>query len=336
MNQQLAAYFSKYSIDQSGCALQAKLNGADLHIFGASGALGTSLLLFLQLRNLKPKAITLYVRNYLGSTQLRKVCNDDSVNVIEINSDDLAFDLTKIGSSSTVIFLAGFAQPALFLKDPRSLFHLNINLLGLIIDRRPDNIFYASTAEIYSGVDQVEAESSPFISQPQDIRGAYIEAKRAGEALLYHSANEGKRWVSFRIALATPPWHFPDDKRVLSDLLSTAISGSNISLKGGEESIRQYQYGPLMIEKLLWAGFFGTKPVYNLAGGESLSLECIARVIADVYGVEYCENPERKGLKLGAPRAVNIQNEALNLDLGFVPKTESFLDLLMAIRSMSS
>ena len=91
------------------------------------------------------------------------------------------------------------------MNDPLSLFEINVGLLSKVTLRAPKYIFYTSTSEIYSGLTSLADESSATISTPQHPRGAYIESKRCGEAILSHLSSPQTKSVSFRVALATPP-----------------------------------------------------------------------------------------------------------------------------------
>lgn len=339
MHKVATQYIYKYAEFLGLERIGRKISEADIHVVGASGALGVSLLFLIEALGWRPRKLTLYVRDLEKSEQLIKLKGRSNLkfDVVTQDQESREYSFNLINEESTVFFMVGYAQPMLFLQDPRALFDINVKMLGSVIDRNPLNIFYASSSELYAGIDRVDSESSFYRSNPQDVRGAYIESKRAGEALISHCRRSNhQRWVSFRIALATPPWHFQNDRRVLSDLLSSAISGQGIRLKGGEQSVRQYQYGPVMMAKLAWAGFFGKGFVYNLAGGEHLTLEEIAICLADVFNTRFFARADSEKLELGAPKSVFIENAALNGELrADDAPVEKFEDLARVIKSLS-
>jgi hypothetical protein len=136
------------------------------------------------------------------------------------------------------------------------------------------------------------------------------------------------RSVSFRIALATPPNQLLNDSRVLSDLVCMASEQKHVELKGGWDSIRQYQWGPVCIVKLLWAGYFGKSNLYNISGGEVVSLEELAMLIAKLFNAEYENNKHKSYFTLGAPEYVKVSSERLNSEANYTFPEEKLFVLL--------
>ncbi len=325
----LQKYINKYFLDHINSEnLFSKIEETNFHIFGATGALGLSFLVVLKEYKIIPKSITLYVRPNSNLTQWIEFGKLFEFSIKIIKSDSfIDINVNNIDENSTVLYLAGYAQPALFMNNPGELFDINITALKKIINRKPGFIFYSSTTEIYSGLSGRIQEDTHTLSAPSHPRGAYIESKRCAEALLYHCSGLTKS-VSFRIALASPPYYMNGDKRILSDLISKAISKNVVELNGGWDSLRQYQWGPLCVLKMLYIGFFGSGNLYNIAGGEIIKLSDLGRSIADKLNVIYIENRTQEIDEIGAPKSVIISTDRLENDLGFKLPIEKLSDLL--------
>lgn len=307
---------------------ESQINNAEFHIFGSSGALGLSLLELFSTIDFTPQSVILYGRNSSNLDAWHNWGAANNVRVCAIRADSLLdVDLTSITEKSTVVYLPGYAQPAKFMAKPGELFDLNITLLKRVIEKNPRHLFFSSTTEIYSGIDGKISEDSHTVTTPSHSRGAYIEAKRCAEALLAHFASKETKAVSFRIALATPPHHIPNDNRILSDIVSSALDTKQVKLRGGWDSIRQYQWGPVCLAKLIYAGFNGKNGLYNIAGGQNVTLEHLARTVADKLDATYIEN-NAQNEDIGAPQSVCISTELFDSEFSLKLPIENLGDLL--------
>ena len=209
-------------------------------------------------------------------------------------------------------YLAGYGQPARFMKNAEGVLRLNTTrLLELCrVDLR--GLYFASTTEIYAGAEGLVNETSGTCTHPQHPRGAYIEGKRAGEAILHHACKA--RAVAFRIALATSPVFQSDDTRVLADLIKGGLRGK-VVLNGGGNLERQYQYGPFAAVKMIIAAALGKHPVYNIAGHHVLTLGELSARLARFLGceVEINDNLSDKS----SPKQVLIDTGRFRTELGF-------------------
>jgi nucleoside-diphosphate-sugar epimerase len=331
MKKNEANYLDKYGLPHTQLSMVIdSLNESKIHLFGATGALGLSFLKILELYRVIPKGITLYTRESSNLDPWLKYAEDLNVNINYIFlSDNLDnVNLSTINNSSTVCFFLGSAQPQKFMLDPKSLFKININLLSEIALREPKHVFFSSTSEIYSGVSDVANENIPTVSTPQHPRGSYIESKRCGEAVLSSLSSKYTKSVSFRVALASPPYTIPGDNRILADLVQMAKDKQMVSLKGGWDSIRQYQWGPVCILKMLWAGYFGGHGVYNISGGERITLEQLGIAIAKKFNVKYINTRQELYNDLGAPNSVQISIKRLEQELNYIFDVEKIDELL--------
>jgi hypothetical protein len=322
-------YFETYAPPSNILAkLKKKLQTSQLDIFGSTGALGLSLLELLRFYDIKPKLINFYIRknsdfslwsSYLINSKIKH-------KIFYFKPDSLDVEINAINNNSTVLFFLGYAQPKKFLQDPQSLFLMNQLLLKITL-KKPANIFYSSSSEIYSGILGIASETSVPITTPSHPRSAYIESKRSAEAIL-NNLRGGLRYVSFRIALASPPFYEATDNRILADICSMAFKKKSIKLSGGWDSIRQYQWGPICVIKILCAGYFGKSYLYNISGGQSIKLESLAKLIAKYLKVQYLSTSHISFDELGAPKNVKISSSLLETELGIKFKKEKISDLI--------
>jgi len=168
-------------------------------------------------------------------------------------------------------------------------------------------------------------------TSPQHPRGIYIESKRLGEAIVSNLISKNAtRVASYRIALATPPRLLNNDHRVLADLITSAKENNKVILNGGQKLLRQYQYGPNAIYKILGSISNGTSNLYNNAGSHILTLGELAKLIGKVFNVdvEIKENIQDSS----SPKVVNINSERINFESGYLlDKEEDFFSYLNRI-----
>jgi hypothetical protein len=322
-------YFETYAPPSNMLAkLKRKLEASQIDLLGCTGALGLSFLEILRFYNIKPKSINFYIRKKsdfsLWSSYL--IQSNIKYKIYYFKPDTLDVDISAINNNSTVLFFLGYAQPKKFLQDPQSLFLMNQLLLKIAL-KKPANIFYSSSSEIYSGIRGVASEFSIPITTPSHPRSAYIESKRSAEAILNNLKGD-LRYVSFRIALASPPFYDSSDNRILADLFSMALKKSSIRLSGGWDSTRQYQWGPICVIKILCAGYFGKSHLYNISGGQSITLEALAKMIAKYLNAQYISTSHISFDELGAPKNVRISSGLLEAELGVKFKKEKISDLI--------
>jgi nucleoside-diphosphate-sugar epimerase len=320
-------YFVKYGFPLSAVnCLFEKVLDKWFHIFGATGAIGLSFLYLIEHEIILPRGITIYVRKSSDFSRWESVCASQKIELKIVFN----FQYQKItGNENVIFYFIGSAQPIVFLEDPIALFRLNVVSLIDLIAEKPNYLFYASSSELYTGIDVICDEDMLLRSNPQHIRSAYIESKRAGESILNSFADDSIKSVSFRVALATPPYNLKNDRRLLSDLIHMAKIDKKVSLKGGHQLRRQYQWGPFSVLKILYAGFFGKRNLYNISGGEELSLFEIAEITAKALGAVYTNSEQKiNELNLGSPSVVRVSMNRFINEFQIDLKQEKFVDLI--------
>ncbi|MDB2323470.1 NAD-dependent epimerase/dehydratase family protein [Planktomarina temperata] len=299
--------------------------GKHLIITGFSGGLGQSLATVLMSLAIENCEISLVGRQDNIECAWSALKENNSVSFVSMT------ELAKLECANPIVFhFAGYAQPAKFLKEDTALIELNTTLIIKLLALKPQRFVYSSTTEVYSGNITRCTENAPVLMPTDHVRGIYVYSKLLGESLLFKQAPDIA--YCYRIALATPPWYDPTDDRVLADLITKAINENSVSLLGGHSSVRSYQYGPLCVLKMLIA----TKDehsagLYNLSGGEQLTLGEIAQEIARLMNVEYLTMATN--INLGAPQVVDVDSSRILKLLPKHTKNESLHSVLCAYKN---
>lgn len=127
-----------------------------------------------------------------------------------------------------------------------------INMLGLA-KRINAKILQASTSEIY-GDPTIHPQPESYWGNVNTIgfRSCYDEGKRCAETLFmdYHRQN-GVKIKIIRIFNTYGPKMHPHDGRVVSNFIVQALKGEEITLYGGGEQTRSFQYIDDLIEAMI-------------------------------------------------------------------------------------
>ena len=158
--------------------------------------------------------------------------------------------------ADAVFNLACAASPPLYQADPEHTLLTNVvgtrNLLRLA-EACGARFLQASTSEVYG-----DPESHPQPEtywgnvNPTGPRACYDEGKRAAEALCFDFARAGRADVRVaRIFNTYGPRMRADDGRVVSNVVTQALAGDDITVYGEGRQTRSFCYASDMIEGLL-------------------------------------------------------------------------------------
>jgi UDP-glucuronate decarboxylase len=187
-----------------------------------------------------------------------------------------------------VFNLACAASPPHYQADPEHTMMTNVlgtrNLLALAEKKRA-RFLLASTSEVYGDPDvHPQTESYCGNVNPTGPRACYDEGKRAAEALTfdYRRAERVEVRVA-RIFNTYGPRMRPDDGRVVSNVITQALSGDDITIYGHGSQTRSFCYVTDLVEGLLRLMDYdgeASGPV-NLGNPIELTVnELVARVMA--------------------------------------------------------
>lgn len=312
------------------------LEDKPLLVEGANGALGLSIAVVLLEQKIFPSAILLTTKQSDLSAEWSALNCETTLLKSTAASfmDERARWISSQPQGIFVIYAAGYGRPNFFLSDHESILSANIHgLLGYANWKNIEYFAYVSTSEIYTGCDGVAYEDSVTVSTPLHPRAVYIEAKRLSEALVHHVISEtAQRAVIYRVALAIPPKMLVADNRVLADLLRAAIDDGKVTLHGGGNLVRQYQYGPNAIYKLLGSMVNGKANTYNNAGSHVYKLADLARLIAELFNAEL--EIQHANMDDSSPKAVLLSTSLIDTESRYLQGRElSLRDYLTRICS---
>ena len=296
----------------------ATLRGSKIFVSGASGIVGLAVSNVLEY--VGAKVVAHSREPYAGALAL-------TGRAVDWIHGDLASAIGTAGQFDYTFHCATFGQPEKFSRAWRETIGLNVDVLLRLLDVS-QKLGFASTSEIYSGISEPGQESMNGCTTPQHPRSGYIEAKRLGEAICFHSG----RAVANRIALASGPYPKPDDSRAIYQIIRRAKHDGYVSLQGGGGNVRQYQYSFACALRFIVSTCFGSQPVYNNAGPYLLSMRDLAAAIASSMRLDFRGGDEGEGLA-GAPSLVRvdtsrIRNEFPELD-GVDPSLNAFVDAIV-------
>jgi UDP-glucuronate decarboxylase len=170
-----------------------------------------------------------------------------------------------------------------------------INMLGLA-KRVRARILQASTSEVY-GDPEVHPQVEGYWGNvnPIGIRSCYDEGKRLAETLMmdYHRQNK----VDIRIARifnTYGPRMLEDDGRVVSNFISQALRGEELTIYGTGEQTRSFCYVDDLVEGLIrLMNKEGLYEPVNLGNPGEFTIKELAEEVARICGVEFSTKYER-------------------------------------------
>lgn len=156
----------------------------------------------------------------------------------------------------SIYHLACPASPVHYQRDPvqttKTSVHGSINMLGLA-KRCGARILLASTSEVY-GDPQVHPQSEDYWGNVNPIgpRACYDEGKRAAETLFFdYHRQHGLRIKVVRIFNTYGPRMHPEDGRVVSNFIVSALRGEPLTMYGSGEQTRSFCYVDDLVDGLL-------------------------------------------------------------------------------------
>jgi UDP-glucuronate decarboxylase len=189
-----------------------------------------------------------------------------------------------------VFNLACAASPPHYQADPEHTMLTNVlgtrNLLALA-EKKGARFLLASTSEVYGDPDvHPQTESYCGNVNPTGPRACYDEGKRAAEALTFDYRRAGRVAVRVaRIFNTYGPRMRPDDGRVVSNVITQALAGDDITVYGDGSQTRSFCFVADLVDGLMRlidhdGDAAGAGPV-NLGNPVELTVnELVERVLA--------------------------------------------------------
>jgi UDP-glucuronate decarboxylase len=195
----------------------------------------------------------LVVDNFYSSTR-RNVTDLLGEPRFELMRHDVTFPLYV--EVDQIYHLACPASPVYYQRDPvqttKTCVHGSINMLGLA-KRLGARVLLASTSEVY-GDPAVHPQPESYWGNvnPAGIRSCYDEGKRCAETLFfdYHRQHQLPVKVA-RIFNTYGPNMLPDDGRVVSSFIVSALRGKPLAVFGDGSQTRSFCYVDDMVDGLI-------------------------------------------------------------------------------------
>lgn len=285
------------------------LNNKSILIMGASGLVGTYLIVCLYLLSSSKKIkFKLNLSIYSDLPEFITIIlkgMDCSIYQGDITDSKFCKTLPK---SDYIIHAAGYGQPGKFMEDPMKTIQINTAVtLELLEHLNKDGSFlFLSTSEVYSGLTNPPFSESQIGNTNTDHpRAAYIEGKRLGETICNEYRKKGVNAKSARLSLAYGPATKPHDKRVLNNFIEKALTLGKIEMLDRGQAKRTYCYITDAVELLWNILFFGKDNLYNVGGISRVTIAQLANLIAKetAVSVVFPENTEQLS---GAPEDVYL------------------------------
>lgn len=229
------------------------------------------------------------VMDNLITGSLDNIANHRSHRRFEFIHHDVSNHIHMVGPLNWVIHLASPASPIDYLKLPIQTMKVNSlgthNTLGLA-RAKSAGYFLASTSEVY-GDPEVHPQTESYWGcvNPIGPRGVYDESKRFAEALTmaYHKEHKLNTRI-VRIFNCYGPRLRINDGRVVSNFVSQALGGKDLTIYGDGKQTRSFQYVSDLIEgfvRLMSVDFH--EPV-NLGNPEEFTMLELADLVRQLTG----------------------------------------------------
>ena len=228
----------------------------------------------------------LCVDNYYSSTKANISHLLDNPR-FEVIRHDVTFPLYV--EVDQIFHLACPASPIHYQRDPvqttKTAVHGSINMLGLA-KRTGAKILLTSTSEVY-GDPLVHPQTEDYWGNVNPIgpRACYDEGKRAAETLFFdYHRQHGLKIKVVRLFNTYGPRMHPQDGRVVSNFIMSALTGAPLTVYGEGQQTRSFCYVSDLIDGLIAmmdSGDETTGPI-NLGNPGEFTIGELANIVIDM------------------------------------------------------
>ena len=280
----------------------------------------------------------LCVDNYYSSTK-SNIAHLFEHPRFEVIRHDVTFPLYV--EVDEIYHLACPASPVHYQRDPvqttKTAVHGSINMLGLA-KRTGAKILLTSTSEVYGDpLEHPQTEDYWGNVNPIGPRACYDEGKRAAETLFFDYFRQHSLQIKVvRLFNTYGPRMHPNDGRVVSNLIVSALGGKPLPVYGSGEQTRSFCYIDDLVEGLIQMMKTDesiTGPI-NLGNPEEFTIsELVEVVLASTSSkstVEYFplppDDPVRRQPDIGRARQVLGWEPTICLEDGIQRTVQHFRD----------
>ena len=256
---------------------------------------------------------------------------------LEIMRHDVTFPLYV--EVDEIYHLACPASPVFYQRDPvqttKTSVVGSINMLGLA-KRTKARILLSSTSEVYGDpIVHPQDESYWGNVNPIGIRSCYDEGKRCAETLFFDYRRQHDMPIKVaRIFNTYGPGMRPDDGRVVSNFIVSALKGEPLTIYGDGSQTRSFCYVDDLVDGLvrLMNTPHGVTGPINLGNPYEFSMNELATKVSALVGgtsvVEYhplpADDPTQRQPTITKARELLGWAPKINLDEGLAATVEFF------------
>jgi nucleoside-diphosphate-sugar epimerase len=263
---------------------------------GAAGFIGSNLTRRLLAEGWEVIGVDNLITGRLSN--LDECCSNPKFHFVEA---DLVHPLNVAGKLDWVLHLASPASPPKYLDNPLETLRINsegtYNLLTTAY-LKGARFLFASTSEIY-GDPLVHPQAEGYWGHVNPIgpRSVYDEAKRFGEAMVFACRRSwGLPVRLIRIFNTYGPFMDPDDGRVVSNMICSALKGAPLTIYGSGQQTRSFQFVDDLVEGIVKLMAVDYQEPVNLGNPEEFSVLELARMVRDLTGTNseiiFCPLPQ--------------------------------------------
>tara|TARA_B100001093_G_scaffold416237_1_gene406837 strand:- start:1087 stop:2019 length:933 start_codon:yes stop_codon:yes gene_type:complete len=202
--------------------------------------------------------------------------------------------------------LACIASPVWYSKYPIETIKTCTDGLFKIVDIAKENnasLFHASTSEVY-GDPLVSPQKETYHGNVNSYgpRSCYDEGKRCAEAILYNYKDELNLYIG-RIFNTYGPNMQINDGRVISNFITQAIEGNNLTINGDGTQTRSFCYIDDLIKFLVMLPTSKQKIYnpFNVGNNEEIEIKQVAETVINITksnsDIEFHDLPTNDPLK---------------------------------------
>lgn len=261
-------------------------SGTRILVAGGAGFIGSHLIDRLLAKDARVVCLDSFVTGTMDN--IRHWEREPRVSVIRAD----VIDPLPLSLRPDVVFnLACAASPPQYQADPIHTLLTSVvgtrNLLALSAETRA-RFVQASTSEVY-GDPQMHPQTEAYCGNVNPIgpRACYDEGKRAAEALAFDYRRTRQADVRVaRIFNTYGPRMRPDDGRVVSNLVTQALAGADITIYGDGSQTRSFCYIDDMVEALVRLAGLDAAPAgpINLGNPAEITVREVAEKVLALSG----------------------------------------------------
>ena len=307
------------------------MKGKTVLITGANGLIGSYLIYFLYLANIRQNLDIkiIAVSKHSPNKKLQDIFNYNG-NYVFYAADLARSDLNIPWKTDYIIHAATYAQPEIFMANYSETIGLNIYVTENLLKKAKSEgskFLFLSSSEVYGNPDSAHiptTEDYPGLCSTLSTRSIYSESKRTGETLCCaYKKFESVDVKIARISMNYGPGLTIYDKRVMGQFLKQALLEKKIAMLDDGSKVRTFCYVADCAVMLLYVMLYGKDFVYNIGGKDRITIRQLAEEICSQTGstlIAADRQPSSKEIK-NSPDVVELDITKVRSEFDLPPFT---------------